>query len=175
MRAPLSSHPFMGPTSQTSHYCERRCKRSESGRCQYRVQRDGHALRRDAWKSVVCKAMQQALQNFGAVSINHAQHRCVKCVWRDRGFRTTIESLGNGDESMSNQTLELSGKRAGWPESLPDPRTTHPDIWASMRHRMVSDAAYYRSGHRQPCGGRELEDWLAAEREVEEYLRDPRD
>jgi hypothetical protein len=40
---------------------------------------------------------------------------------------------------------------------------------------MVSDAAYYRSQHRQPCGGKEFEDWLAAEREVEEYLRDPHD
>ncbi len=76
---------------------------------------------------------------------------------------------------MNSQILELSAKRAGWPENLPDPKSTHPAIWAAFRHRMVSDAAYLRSQHRQPCIGRELEDWLAAEHEVEEYLRDPRD
>jgi Protein of unknown function (DUF2934) len=74
---------------------------------------------------------------------------------------------------MSTQVLELSGKRAGWPENLPDPRTTHPGIWAAWRGKMVCEAAYFRSQHRQPCIGRELEDWLAAEKEVEVFLRDP--
>jgi murein L,D-transpeptidase YcbB/YkuD len=30
---------------------------------------------------------------------------------------------------------------------------------------------YFRSQHRRPCHGKELEDWLAAEREVDESLR----
>jgi hypothetical protein len=38
---------------------------------------------------------------------------------------------------------------------------------------MVREAAYFRSQHRQPGIGRELEDWVAAEKEVEEFLRDP--
>ena len=74
---------------------------------------------------------------------------------------------------MDGPFLILSGQRAGWPEELPDPKTTHPGIWAAWRQQMDREAAYFRSLHRQPCNGKELEDWVAAEKEVDEYLRDP--
>ncbi len=72
---------------------------------------------------------------------------------------------------MKQQTLELSWhKRAGRPAWLPDATTTNPAVEAAWRNRMVREAAYYRSQKRKPCEGRELEDWLAAEHEVDEIL-----
>ena len=38
---------------------------------------------------------------------------------------------------------------------------------------MIRQAAYFRSQKRNQCDGKELEDWLAAEKEVDEGLRNP--
>jgi hypothetical protein len=38
------------------------------------------------------------------------------------------------------------------------------------REEMIRHTAYLRSQHRMPCPGKELEDWLAAEREVDELI-----
>jgi hypothetical protein len=70
---------------------------------------------------------------------------------------------------MSEQTLELSFlKPAGRCACLPDAATTHPDVEAAWRKRLIREAAYFRSLSRPPCAGKELEDWLAAEQEVNE-------
>ena len=45
-----------------------------------------------------------------------------------------------------------------------------PLIPASLRHDMIRDAAYFRAQARGFVPGNELEDWLAAERDVEELL-----
>jgi len=72
---------------------------------------------------------------------------------------------------MTEQVLELSWhKPAGRCACLPDASSTHPEVEAAWRHRMVREAAYYRSQHRQPCAGKELEDWLAAEKDIDNYL-----
>ena len=72
---------------------------------------------------------------------------------------------------MNEQTLELSFlKPGGRPSWLPDAATTNPDVEAAWRRRLVREAAYYRSLHRPTAVGKELEDWLAAEREVEARL-----
>jgi hypothetical protein len=42
---------------------------------------------------------------------------------------------------------------------------------ASLRHDMIALAAYYRSAERDFAPGQELEDWLAAECEVDATLR----
>jgi Protein of unknown function (DUF2934) len=55
--------------------------------------------------------------------------------------------------------------------ALADPRTTNPLVEQAWRDKLVREAAYFRSQHRKPCPGKELEDWLAAEREVDESLR----
>jgi hypothetical protein len=55
--------------------------------------------------------------------------------------------------------------------AMADPRTTNPLVEQAWRDRLVREAAYFRSQHRRPCHGKELEDWLAAEREVDEALR----
>lgn len=38
------------------------------------------------------------------------------------------------------------------------------------RHEMIAQAAYFRSKHRHFVPGKEAEDWLAAEREVDQLL-----
>jgi hypothetical protein len=52
-----------------------------------------------------------------------------------------------------------------------DPRTTNPLVEQAWRDKLVRETAYFRSQHRRPCPGKELEDWLFAEREVDESLR----
>lgn len=42
-----------------------------------------------------------------------------------------------------------------------------PPIGAEERQRMIAQAAYYRAEHRNFEPGHEVEDWLAAEKEVE--------
>ena len=54
--------------------------------------------------------------------------------------------------------------------ALADPQTTNPLVEQAWRDKLVREAAYFRSQHRRPCPGKELEDWLAAEREVDESL-----
>jgi hypothetical protein len=62
---------------------------------------------------------------------------------------------------------EVSGTRAA---AMADPRTTNPLVEQAWRDKLVREAAYFRSQHRRPCPGKELEDWLAAEREIDESL-----
>lgn len=40
-------------------------------------------------------------------------------------------------------------------------------ITAEDRHRLIAEAAYFRAEARGFCGGDPLEDWLAAEAEVD--------
>ncbi len=58
--------------------------------------------------------------------------------------------------------------------AMADPRTTNPLVEQAWRDKLVREAAYFRSQHRRPCHGKELEDWLAAEQEVDEALRNAR-
>ena len=74
---------------------------------------------------------------------------------------------------MNTQTLDLTipevpGVCAA---AMADPRTTNPLVEQAWRDKLIREAAYFRSQHRRPCHGNELEDWLAAEREVDESLR----
>jgi hypothetical protein len=55
---------------------------------------------------------------------------------------------------------------------LPDPRTTNPAVERAWRDQMIREAAYFRSQHRRPCADKELEDWLAAEQEIDGFLAD---
>jgi hypothetical protein len=43
-------------------------------------------------------------------------------------------------------------------------------IPASLRHDMIRDAAYFRAQARGFVPGKEIEDWLAAEQDVEELI-----
>ena len=55
--------------------------------------------------------------------------------------------------------------------AMADPRTTNPLVEQAWRDKLVREAAYFRSQRRRACHGMELEDWLAAEHEVDEALR----
>jgi hypothetical protein len=75
--------------------------------------------------------------------------------------------------TMSTRILELSipTTPGHCDAEMPDARTTHPLIEREWRNKMIREAAYFRSQHRHPCPGKELEDWLEAERAVDESLR----
>ena len=45
-----------------------------------------------------------------------------------------------------------------------------PLIPASLRHDMIRDAAYFRAQARGFVPGKEIEDWLAAEQDIEELI-----
>jgi hypothetical protein len=45
----------------------------------------------------------------------------------------------------------------------------HPAA-TNWRAEMIRHTAYLRSQRRLPCPGKELEDWLAAEREIDELI-----
>ena len=49
---------------------------------------------------------------------------------------------------------------------------THAAIDAAGRHQMIAESAYYRAERRGFDGGRDVDDWLEAEQEVDGYLRD---
>lgn len=45
-----------------------------------------------------------------------------------------------------------------------------PLIPASLRHDLIRDSAYFRAEARGFAPGRDLQDWLAAEQEVDELI-----
>jgi hypothetical protein len=49
---------------------------------------------------------------------------------------------------------------------IPSPTPTD----AGRREEMIREAAYFRSQHRQPCLGKELEDWLCAKEQIDRML-----
>ena len=50
----------------------------------------------------------------------------------------------------------------------PPPGTEQANI--ALRDTMIREAAYFRAEHRSFAPGRELEDWFAAEREIDAVL-----
>jgi len=53
----------------------------------------------------------------------------------------------------------------------PDEAETPPDFTESeRRHAMIADAAYFRAAARGFAAGHETEDWLDAEREIDDRL-----
>ena len=73
---------------------------------------------------------------------------------------------------MSTRILDMTipGVPGTCAAAMADPRTTNPLVEQTWRDKLVREAAYFRSQQHRPCPGKELEDWLAAEREVDESL-----
>jgi len=69
-----------------------------------------------------------------------------------------IRSFG---EIGINDIASVGGKNAA---PIFDPADT------GLREEMIRQAAYFRSQHRRDFPGNELEDWLAAEREIDEMI-----
>ncbi|HEX5041794.1 MAG TPA: DUF2934 domain-containing protein [Candidatus Polarisedimenticolaceae bacterium] len=49
-------------------------------------------------------------------------------------------------------------------------KSTAPHLSPDERHRLIAEAAYYRASQRGFHGGAEVEDWLAAEAEIDDKL-----
>lgn len=47
---------------------------------------------------------------------------------------------------------------------------SHPPVTAEHRHRLISEAAYYRAEQRGFLGGDPAEDWVEAEAEIDRRL-----
>jgi hypothetical protein len=73
---------------------------------------------------------------------------------------------------MSTRILDMTipGVPGACAAAMADPRTTNPLVEQTWRDKLVREAAYFRSQQHRPCPGKELEDWLAAEWEVDESL-----
>ena len=83
-------------------------------------------------------------------------------------------SLSDG-ESRSRRSGELLAVRDAPSRNIAHPPVAvssrgSPLIPASLRHDMIRDAAYFRAQSRGFVPGREIEDWLAAEQDVEEFI-----
>jgi hypothetical protein len=65
------------------------------------------------------------------------------------------------------QATEISNKRMA--SSRPSPMASAL-VGAEVREQLIADAAYYRAQRRGFVPGHELEDWLAAEAEVDTGL-----
>lgn len=70
---------------------------------------------------------------------------------------------------MTGMTIELYDAQLAAQHSpeRPDPNCTHPAAERAWREKQIRDAAYFRSLRRPPGCGKELEDWLAAEQEID--------
>jgi Protein of unknown function (DUF2934) len=87
------------------------------------------------------------------------------------------------DSASVRTTLNKPAKRTNgaFPQKAPDQRelplrNTLVSVRvgllpASLRHDMISEAAYLRAEARGFAPGHEIEDWLAAELEIDELIR----
>jgi hypothetical protein len=85
--------------------------------------------------------------------------------------QTTIRAQGRQDQSLSqrptNQPLRTD-TASGSSEVIV--LRASPLIPASLRHDMIRDAAYFRAQARGFAPGKDLEDWIAAEQDVDELI-----
>jgi hypothetical protein len=79
------------------------------------------------------------------------------------------------DNAMNDLQPIVRMLKPGRCACLPDSATTHPDVEAQWRTRMVRECAYFRSLRHASHTGSQLEDWLAAEHEVDAYLNHAHD
>ena len=64
----------------------------------------------------------------------------------------------------------LAPSPAPSPAAPENGKSAAPHISPEERHRLIAEAAYYRASQRGFHGGAEVEDWLAAEAEIDGKL-----
>jgi hypothetical protein len=89
--------------------------------------------------------------------------------------RSQRHSGPSDGESRPKRGGDLLAVRSDTSRSLAQPPAVvssrgSPLIPASLRHDMISDAAYFRAQARGFGPGKEIEDWLAAEQDIEELI-----
>jgi hypothetical protein len=67
-----------------------------------------------------------------------------------------------GEADYSGPTIAAASQRASAPQQAAS------TVW--HRQTMIAEAAYFRAVHRGFAPGRELEDWIAAERDIDAIL-----
>ncbi|HUK03008.1 MAG TPA: DUF2934 domain-containing protein [Steroidobacteraceae bacterium] len=71
----------------------------------------------------------------------------------------------------SGQSLQTKSSRALRSRALPAaPAAAGANVSAESRRGMIAEAAYWRAERRGFAPGNEMDDWLAAEREVDAFL-----
>lgn len=68
-------------------------------------------------------------------------------------------------------TTEAMTEASGIPSATPAARSAPIQVTHEVRYRMISEAAYLRAERRGFMPGAEVEDWLAAEEEVDRLLK----
>jgi hypothetical protein len=72
---------------------------------------------------------------------------------------------------MAPEQASTPRRKTSRTKTAPAPAATAVDITAHARHGMIAEAAYLRAERRGFSPGYELDDWLAAEAEVDALLR----
>lgn len=91
---------------------------------------------------------------------------------------TTSKKSTTGTEAKPKASPKTAASKATAPKKTAAPKTSAPrakkaaatSVSEEMRLHMIREAAYYRAQHRGFGGGAEMEDWCAAEREIDVML-----
>ena len=77
--------------------------------------------------------------------------------------------------SVKNSAARVAAEKARLAKAQPTGKTMRRAVTrgasAQKRYEMIAEAAYFRAADRDFAPGHEIEDWLAAEKEVEQLLR----
>jgi hypothetical protein len=71
---------------------------------------------------------------------------------------------------QAGQSTATNPSASGGATSMPHEATPNCPASVGWREPMIRKAAYCRSLHRTACPGKELEDWLAAEKEIDNMI-----
>jgi Protein of unknown function (DUF2934) len=89
----------------------------------------------------------------------------------DAGAKRRSTKAERAPPSREAPTPEAMSQAAGSVASqVPQSRGAHMEISRETRYRMICEAAYLRAERRGFMPGAEVEDWLAAEEEVDRLL-----
>src|SRR5690606_12587122 len=83
------------------------------------------------------------------------------------GASAPAEAADTAAATRTRATARRAAKTTQPPQGAGDPRP----MSAEERHQMIARNAYFRAANRGWAPGGELDDWLAAEREVDDALR----
>lgn len=106
----------------------------------------------------------------------------LQCVQREVHMQSRSSSVARSQRPPSASDGESRSRRGGLTARNDPGRTiVHPPtavtsrasplIPASLRDDMIREAAYFRAQARGFVPGKEIEDWLAAEQDIEELIR----
>jgi len=91
-------------------------------------------------------------------------------VVRSRSRRSADPVARTAAARRPRSVAVLSGDAADDAAESPFAEGVHDELDADLRHRMVSEAAYYLAEQRGFEEGNEVEDWLQAEADVDHML-----